>query len=249
MPKVDTLTERAARIEVFMREARERGTVRGRSGKMIEFGKTPIRPEQDKTLVDAVLQEKPHRVIETGFAYGFSAMIFVKTMLEMGVEAPYSVSIDPRQSGSALDDAGVLACEDVGISEFVKLYTDGSEYTLPRLIQEGETFDMGFVDGCHLFELAFMDIFFMNRLIKPGGLILVDDMWMPSVRAAVDYGVKNLGLVHENRIEPKRRLFGRGSSKSLDVTKTAQQPTALLRVPSKPIERNWDHYADFTPNW
>ena len=34
----------------------------------------------------------------------------------------------------------------------------------------------------------------MDRLVKPGGLIVVDDMWMPGVRLAVAYVERNLDL-------------------------------------------------------
>ena len=55
-------------------------------------------------------------------------------------------------------------------------------------------FDLAFVDGDHRFEGVFLDLYFMTRLVKPGGLVVVDDMWMPSVRTAVAYVEKNLGL-------------------------------------------------------
>ena len=41
---------------------------------------------------------------------------------------------------------------------------------------------LAFVDGDHRFEGVFLDLYFMTRLVTPGALVVVDDMWMPAVR-------------------------------------------------------------------
>ena len=113
---------------------------------------------------------------------------------------------------------------------------------------EGENYDLAFVDGSHLFEHAFLDIFYLTKLVKPGGVILVDDMWMPSVRQAVDYAVKNIGLVHENR-RPARPYLIVGDRNICSGKRSEQPATALLRVPQQLPERKWDHFEDFGHKW
>jgi predicted O-methyltransferase YrrM len=246
MQDVKSLPDHAARIGAYLQEARARGTVRGKSGKTIEFGKTPIRAAQDQTLIDAIVQERPERTLETGFAYGFSTLLFCKSMLENGTQAPQHVAIDPFQSGDVFDSAGLIACEEAGVSDMLEFYHEGSQYVLPRLIKDERSFDLIFIDGGHLFELAFMDILFSISLIRPGGLILVDDMWMPSVRAAVDYAVKNLGLIHENAVAAKPLGLLR---RARNMQRSPQEQTAFLRRPVELPKRNWDHFVPFDHAW
>jgi len=49
------------------------------------------------------------------------------------------------------------------------------------------------VDGSHRFHEVFVDLYFLRKIVRPGGLIVMDDDWTPSVRTAVRYYEKNLG--------------------------------------------------------
>ncbi|GAA2328034.1 hypothetical protein [Streptomyces cuspidosporus] len=42
-------------------------------------------------------------------------------------------------------------------------------------------------------HLVFVDLYFLRKIVRPGGLIVVDDDWAPSVRTAVRYYEQNLG--------------------------------------------------------
>jgi len=44
-----------------------------------------------------------------------------------------------------------------------------------------------FIDGWHTFDQTLVDMYFANRLIGPGGYIVVDDAAWPSVSKAVSY--------------------------------------------------------------
>lgn len=44
-----------------------------------------------------------------------------------------------------------------------------------------------FVDGSHIFHNVFIDLFFLGELVRPGGLIILDDCRWPSVATAVRY--------------------------------------------------------------
>ena len=89
-------------------------------------------------------------------------------------------------------------------------------------------FDFILVDGGHWFENAFIDLFFALRLVKPGGLVAIDDVWMPAVQHAVRYATTNLGATQETRADlPESKRF------------------ALLRAPMDPPKRAWDHFVPF----
>jgi Methyltransferase domain len=108
-------------------------------------------------------------------------------------------------------------------------------------VTEDREFDFAFVDGDHRFESVLFDICFMARLVRPGGLIVVDDMWMPSIRTAVAYVEKNLGLTLEPDALPdgfrwRRRPWIHG-------VPGGTGGLAVLRTPAERPELRWDEFV------
>jgi hypothetical protein len=109
------------------------------------------------------------------------------------------------------------------------------------MVSEGRAFDLGFVDGDHRFEGVFLDLYYMTRLVRPGGVVVVDDMWMPSVRVAVSYAERNLGATLEPDALPdgfrwRRRALGRG-------VRGGSGDMAVLRLPSERPKLRWDDFV------
>jgi hypothetical protein len=40
---------------------------------------------------------------------------------------------------------------------------------------------------------VFVDLYFLRKLVRPGGIVVLDDVWAPSVRTAIRYYERNLG--------------------------------------------------------
>ena len=53
--------------------------------------------------------------------------------------------------------------------------------------------DAAFVDGSHIFHNVFVDLHFLRQLVRPGGLVILDDCEWPSVAMAVRYFEVNMG--------------------------------------------------------
>jgi len=70
-----------------------------------------------------------------------------------------------------------------------------SSIALAQLAAEGFIADTAFVDGSHRFHEVFVDLYFLRKIVRPGGLIVLDDNWAPSVRTAARYYEQNLGWV------------------------------------------------------
>src|SRR5690606_35785244 len=68
-----------------------------------------------------------------------------------------------------------------------------SATALPGLLAEGLAADAAFVDGNHRFHEVFVDLYFLRRIVRPGGLVVLDDPAMPAVRTAARYYERNLG--------------------------------------------------------
>src|SRR5580692_6005786 len=52
---------------------------------------------------------------------------------------------------------------------------------------EGLAYDLIFIDGGHLFEQALTDFFLYAPLCKIGGLVVLDDMWMSSIKTVASF--------------------------------------------------------------
>jgi predicted O-methyltransferase YrrM len=128
-----------------------------------------------------------------------------------------------------------------GVRDHVEVIEEESQLALPRLVSEGRAFDLAFVDGDHRFESALIDLYFMTRLVRPEGLIVMDDMWLPSIRTAVAYVERNFGLTLEPdalpdgfrwRSRPWRRGVPGGSG-----------GLAVLRCPARRPALRWDAFV------
>jgi len=71
--------------------------------------------------------------------------------------------------------------------DFFELIEEPSELALPRLLESEKKYDLAFIDGWHTFDHSLVDFFYLNRLIKPGGVIVFDDANWPSVNKLVNY--------------------------------------------------------------
>ena len=51
--------------------------------------------------------------------------------------------------------------------------------------------DFAFIDGWHTFDFALVDFFYVDRLLRPGGVVVLDDTDFPSVWKLCRYIVSN----------------------------------------------------------
>jgi predicted O-methyltransferase YrrM len=85
-----------------------------------------------------------------------------------------------------LDGIGVANLERAGV-DFYELREEPSEIALPQLLRDGAEFDLVFIDGWHTFDQTLVDLYYANRLIKPGGYIVLDDADWLAVAKAISY--------------------------------------------------------------
>jgi predicted O-methyltransferase YrrM len=66
-----------------------------------------------------------------------------------------------------------------------------SIHALSDLIRRGEKFDFIYIDGNHRFDDVIVDFYLSDQLLRLGGLIVLDDKWMPSVQTAASFILHN----------------------------------------------------------
>jgi predicted O-methyltransferase YrrM len=150
-------------------------------------------PECDR-LRDLLVAARVETVVEVGLAYASSALAIGEALTMVGAARPRHVIIDPFQE-SAYADAGWDLMRAAGLDSIAELRTAWSSVALPELVAEGFVADAAFVDGSHRFHEVFVDFYFLRKIVRPGGLVVIDDSQVPSVRTAVSYYERNLGWV------------------------------------------------------
>jgi predicted O-methyltransferase YrrM len=205
----------------------------------IDF-QTVTLPERDCDLLrDLLVADGVATVVEIGLAYASSALAIGEALATVGARRLRHVIIDPYQE-SAFSHAGWNLLVEAGLDGIAELVGEWSSIALPRLVSDGLAADAAFVDGSHRFHEVFVDLYFLRKLVKPGGLIVLDDNWTPSIRTAARYFERNLGW------QPVPDAFTGGSRQHV-----ANDPAAELvprcvayRVP-EPFEPNFEDFQPF----
>jgi predicted O-methyltransferase YrrM len=187
-----------------------------------DFGYVALPKSDADVLRDLLIREGAQVVIEVGLAYGVSALAIAEALaVTVGADAKHII-IDAfqdhfRDSGwDALTRAGWDSCT---------LLRERSQIALPRLLSQGLVADAGFVDGSHIFHNVFVDLALLRSLVRPGGLIVLDDCDLASVATAVSYFEHNTGWV-QDAIPSHTRL-------------------RAYRLPDPPVEPSFDDFKPF----
>ena len=167
-----------------------------------DFERVSIPSSDGDILRDLLLVEKPTTVIEIGLAYGSSALAIAEALVALGSDQARHLIIDAYQSG--FYGSGWSALVEAGASDLCSLLEERSQIVLPRLLSEGLLADAAFVDGSHIFHNVFVDLFYLRELVRPGGLVILDDCGYPSVATAVRYFEVNTGWVAQAMPAPTR---------------------------------------------
>jgi predicted O-methyltransferase YrrM len=157
-----------------------------------DFGRVSLPERECDQLRDLLVAAEVETVVEVGLAYASSALAIAEALTIVGGARPRHVIIDPFQE-SAFANAGWDLLRAAGWDSTAELVAEWSSVAFPRLVADGFVADAAFVDGSHRFHEVFVDFYFLRKIVRPGGLIVIDDSDKPSVRTAVHYYEQNLG--------------------------------------------------------
>ncbi|MBV9322443.1 MAG: class I SAM-dependent methyltransferase [Chloroflexi bacterium] len=176
------------------------GPVRARSEG--DFERVALPDADADVLRDLLLGERARVVVEIGLAYGSSALAIGEALLAQEDRATRHVIIDAYQH--VFRNVGWEAIESAGLAGIATLTSERSQLALPRLIAQEFVADAAFVDGSHIFHNVFVDLCFLREIVRPGGLIVLDDCDWPSVATAVRYFELNAGWTPQPIGRPTR---------------------------------------------
>jgi len=182
---------------------------------------------EGEALRSWVTREAATRTIEVGLGYGISALFICEGLLANGGADARHVVIDPHQD-TRFADCGLQFLDDADIAGMVEFQAGESQAVLPRLLAEGRRFDLAFVDGNHRFDGVFVDLVYLGRLVRAGGVVFVDDYQLPAVARAASFFVTNVGWTMEQ----------------VSAVDESHQ-WAVLRTSVAPDTRRFDDFEDF----
>lgn len=150
--------------------------------------------DEGQFLERIVSKVKPAVSLEVGLAYGVSTLFICKGLET--VHKPRHIVIDPNQftpnpSHDCYEGIGLLNLRKAGYEHIIEFHDEPSYLALPSLLRDGVKIDFAFIDGWHTFDFASVDFFYVDLLLRPGGIVVIDDTDFPSVWKLARYIVKN----------------------------------------------------------
>lgn len=198
-------------------------------------------PERDCDLLrDLLVAEGAQTVVEVGLAYGSSALAIGEALVTVGAPQARHIVIDPFQEQAFANVGWDLLCA-AGLDSIASLVAAPSSLALSQLVTEGVVADAAFVDGSHRFHEVFVDLYFLRRIVRPGGLIVLDDYGTPSVRSAVTYYERNLGW----QAIPDVLTPAMPGSAGGDPAAGPAFRCRALRLPDPPFEPPFEEFTPF----
>jgi predicted O-methyltransferase YrrM len=199
-----------------------------------------VDPAEGEWLQRIVANLRPIRSLEIGCAYGVSSLYICESLASVSREAsarPAShILIDPFQR-TQWRGIGLKNIRDAGFGSLVDFREERSEIVLPGLLDEGVTLDFAFIDGWHTFDQVLLEFYYLNRLLRVGGVIAFDDANRRSINRVVRHALTY----------PAYRVYGTEREDAPRPTVLGRSRRALTKVPAlsgilRPdfLQKDWD---------
>jgi len=140
---------------------------------------------QATRLNDFLSAHELRNCLELGFYHGVSSAYIASILHANG--GGHLTTIDLESAREKVPNIEELIL-DLGLANLITVFHEPRSYTwrLMKLIEEGrsETFDFCYIDGGHFWDVTGFGFFLVEKLLRPGGWILFDDLDWRAVKAA-----------------------------------------------------------------
>jgi hypothetical protein len=176
------------------------GNTTSASGEIIRVH-SQISEKEGESLQEIISEVRPKVSLEIGLAYGIASLYMCEALAK--VQAERHIIIDPFQhQGSegtgfpfqhgGWKGIGFLNLKRAGYEKMIELHEAPSFQVLPKLEADGIRIDFAFIDGCHTFDYVMVDFFYIDKILRVGGVVVFDDLYYPSIRKVCRYILTNL---------------------------------------------------------
>jgi predicted O-methyltransferase YrrM len=201
-----------------------------------------------EALYTMVCQAKPLIVVEVGMAFGTSSLAILTALQECGQGK--LITIDPAQT-TDWKGCGKTAIERANFSDRHELIEDYNYNALPRLLSEGLRCGFAYIDGWHTFDYAFLDWWYLDKMLETNGVVGFNDCGWPAVDKVIrfvsshrKYKELNAGLT-PNFVKSgiKHELLRRLKNQSNEQFYCQSQDRYFRKEAN--WEPSWDFYSPF----
>jgi predicted O-methyltransferase YrrM len=167
------------------------GVTESEAGELLEVYPSAIPREEGEFLQEIISDCKPVSSLEVGLAFGVSALFICEALSQ--IPNAHHIILDPYQfiSPWKWKGSGLRNLVKAGYGDIIEFRNELSHLALPELEAHGTKLDFAFVDGSHKFDYVLLDFFYIDRMLRPGGIIAFDDAVWPSVRKFCRFLVTN----------------------------------------------------------
>ncbi|MDP4285495.1 MAG: class I SAM-dependent methyltransferase [Bacteroidota bacterium] len=116
-------------------------------------------------------QVKPKKTLEIGMAFGISSLFILEKHREYDHPNKSHIIIEPYPWKGIAEYNFAKA----GLFELTDIYYKKSYEILPGLVAENIRIQYAYVDTIKLFDNVMQDIFFIDKMLDVGGVIILDD--------------------------------------------------------------------------
>ena len=194
-----------------------------------------IDPVEGQLLQHIVMEVRPRVSVEIGCAYGVSTLYICEALTRLSHPACHIV-IDPFQQ-TQWRDIGRKHLAEAGFQSNVVFKEEPAELVLPTLVRDGVHVDFAFVDGWHTFDQVMVEFYFLNRLLRVGGVIVFDDANRRSVNRVLRHALTY----------PSYRVYATNATQPTSISVAGRVRRAIARLPHidtmvRPdvLHRDWD---------
>ncbi len=160
--------------------------------------------EEGEFLRQIVQAANPTVSIEIGLAYGVSAMFICDALQK--TPATRHIVIDPYQQTATWGfGAGLANLKKAGHEDIVEFHAADSQHVLPKLDTSGLEVDFAFIDGGHTFDHCLIDFFYIDRMLRVGGIVAFDDSNWPPIARVIRFILANRNYRVHAALAPARR--------------------------------------------
>ncbi|MBL4898763.1 MAG: class I SAM-dependent methyltransferase [Colwellia sp.] len=161
-------------LPAYLKEIFKSGKINDLEGNERDVGST-VSEAEAVVLMRMVIDTNARNTLETGVAYGASAMAMCEALKKYCDHGECHYGVDPNQH-SEYGGAALAALKQDDLDGMFELLEGPSHLMLPLVINKNLMLDCAFVDGWHTFDYTLIDFFLIDKMLRPGGLIAFHDM-------------------------------------------------------------------------
>lgn len=213
-----------------------------------------ISAEEGKLIQNSIKEINAEVSVEVGLAFGTSALYICEALTKTGKTRHYV--IDPFQMyPDSYGGIGLNNLKRAGFENIVEFIDKPSHQGLVLLDSQNVKADFAFIDGWHTFDYTLVDFFLVDKILKVGGIVILDDSDWPAVHKVCSFISNNLsykfigGSAQRSYLKKNSsdKNFIRKFKKKLFNKEPDKTPlygaTAFKKIADD--NRRWDHYIDF----